>query len=35
LASHDKEIINSLGKRVVSLEEGKLIRDEEEGRFIV
>lgn len=35
LASHDKEIINSLGKRVVSLEEGKLIRDEQEGRFIV
>jgi cell division transport system ATP-binding protein len=35
LASHDKEIINSLGKRVISIEKGKIIRDEEEGRFIV
>jgi len=35
LASHDKEVINSLGKRVVSLEKGKLVRDEEEGKFIV
>ena len=35
LASHDKEIINSLGKRVVSLENGVILRDEEEGRFIV
>ncbi len=35
LASHDKDIINSLGKRVVSLENGKIIRDEKEGRFIV
>ncbi|TRZ79713.1 ATP-binding cassette domain-containing protein [bacterium] len=35
LASHDKDIINSLGKRVVSLENGKVIRDEKEGRFIV
>ncbi|MFA6437366.1 MAG: ATP-binding cassette domain-containing protein [Candidatus Paceibacterota bacterium] len=35
LASHDKEIINSLGKRVISLEKGRVIRDEEEGRFIV
>jgi cell division transport system ATP-binding protein len=35
LASHDKEIINSLGKRVISLDKGKIVRDEEEGRFIV
>jgi len=35
LASHDKDIINSLGKRVVSLDNGRVIRDEQEGRFIV
>lgn len=35
LASHDKEIINSLGKRVISLENGRVIRDEQEGKFIV
>jgi len=35
LATHDKEIINTLGKRVVTLEEGRIIRDEEKGRFIL
>ena len=30
LASHDKEIINSLGKRVVSIEKGRVVRDEQE-----
>lgn len=33
LATHDKEIINSLGKRVITLQEGRVIRDEERGRF--
>jgi len=35
LATHDKEIINSLKKRVITLEDGKIIRDEERGRFIL
>jgi len=35
LSTHNKEIINSLGKRVISLEEGRVIRDEPEGRFIL
>ena len=35
LATHDREIINALGKRVVSLDRGRLIRDEENGRYIV
>ena len=35
LATHNKEIINSLAKRVITLEKGKLIRDEEKGRFIL
>jgi len=35
LATHDKEIINRLGKRVITLEKGKIIRDEEKGRFIL
>jgi len=34
LATHNKEIINSLGKRVITLEEGRVIRDEEKGRFV-
>lgn len=35
LASHGKDIINSLGKRVITLDEGRVIRDEERGRFIL
>ncbi len=35
LSTHDREIINKLGKRVITLENGKIIRDEEAGRFII
>lgn len=35
LATHDKEIINKLKKRVVTLEDGRITRDEEKGRFII
>lgn len=35
LATHNKEIINSLEKRVITLEGGRIIRDEEKGRFIL
>jgi len=35
LATHNKEIINLLGKRVISLDKGRVIRDEEKGRFIL
>tara|TARA_B100001971_G_scaffold207372_1_gene227444 strand:- start:877 stop:1557 length:681 start_codon:yes stop_codon:yes gene_type:complete len=35
LATHNREIINKLGKRVITLEEGKITRDEERGRFII
>jgi len=34
LATHNREIINSLEKRVITLEEGRVIRDEEKGRFV-
>ncbi len=35
LATHDKELINILKKRVITLEDGKVIRDEQKGRFIL
>ncbi|MGC9046809.1 MAG: cell division ATP-binding protein FtsE [Minisyncoccia bacterium] len=35
LATHSKEIINSLGRRVITLDKGKVIRDEENGRFML
>jgi len=35
LATHDREIINNLGRRVITLDKGKIIRDEEKGRYIL
>lgn len=35
LATHDMEVINRLGRRVVTLESGKILRDEPQGRFII
>lgn len=35
LATHDQDIINSLEKRVISLEEGRIIKDEAKGKFII
>ena len=35
LATHDKEIVNMLNKRVITLEDGIIIRDEENGRFVL
>jgi len=34
LATHNKEIIDELKKRVISLEKGKIVKDEERGRYI-
>jgi cell division transport system ATP-binding protein len=35
LATHDKEIINNIGKRVLTLDHGRMIRDEDPGRYIL
>lgn len=35
LATHDKEIVNQLEKRVVTLDRGKIIRDEAKGKYIL
>jgi cell division transport system ATP-binding protein len=35
LATHDREVINKLGKRVITVEKGRILRDEEAGRFII
>jgi cell division transport system ATP-binding protein len=35
LATHDREIINNLGKRVITFDKGRVIRDEERGRYIL
>jgi len=35
LSTHDKEIVNSIKKRVITVEDGKIIRDEENGMFFI
>jgi len=35
LTTHNKEVVNSLGQRVITLEEGKIVRDEKHGHFIL
>lgn len=35
LATHNKEVINRLGKRVLTIDQGRLIRDEQKGRFVI
>ncbi|MCL5733729.1 MAG: cell division ATP-binding protein FtsE [Patescibacteria group bacterium] len=35
LATHDKEIINKLERRVITLENGLVIRDEAQGKYIL
>jgi cell division transport system ATP-binding protein len=35
LATHNKDTINRLGKRVITIEDGRVIRDEEVGRFVL
>lgn len=36
LATHNREIVNSVGRRVISMEKGKVVRDQiEEGKYII
>ncbi|HEY4525525.1 MAG TPA: cell division ATP-binding protein FtsE [Candidatus Paceibacterota bacterium] len=35
LATHDKDVVNSLDKRVITLDQGRVIRDEEKGKYIL
>ena len=35
LSSHNKDVINKIKKRVITLDEGKIIRDDKEGRFVL
>ena len=35
LATHDKDVINSLEKRVITLDKGRVIRDEAKGKYIL
>ncbi|MEK7136316.1 MAG: cell division ATP-binding protein FtsE [Patescibacteria group bacterium] len=35
LTTHNKGVIDKLGKRVITLEKGKIIRDDKEGRYVI
>jgi len=35
LSTHDKEIVNTLGRRVITLENGVVTRDEEKGKYVL
>lgn len=35
LATHNKNVVDMLNTRVISLDSGRIIRDEEEGQFII
>jgi cell division transport system ATP-binding protein len=36
LATHNKDAVNSLGKRVITIEKGRIIRDDKnEGRYVI
>lgn len=35
LATHEKDIVNHLDKRVITLENGRVIRDEERGKYLL
>lgn len=35
LTTHNKGVIDKLGKRVITLEKGRLVRDDKEGRYVI
>lgn len=35
LATHNKDVVNRLRKRVVTLDNGQIIRDQERGRYVI
>lgn len=35
LLTHDREIVNRLGRRVITIEDGKIVRDESRGGFMI
>ena len=36
LATHNREVVNAIGKRVISIEKGKIVRDQvENGKYVI
>lgn len=35
LSTHNKDIVNNIQKRVITLDKGKILRDEKQGRYVI
>ncbi len=35
LTTHNKSVIDSIGKRVITLEKGKVVRDDKDGKYVI
>jgi cell division transport system ATP-binding protein len=35
LTTHNKGVIDSLGKRVLTMENGRIVRDDKQGRYVI
>jgi cell division transport system ATP-binding protein len=35
LTTHNKDVINALGRRVITIEKGRVVRDDKEGRYVL
>ena len=35
LTTHNKGVIDALGKRVITLDKGKIVRDDSKGKYIL
>lgn len=35
LASHNREVVNSVGKRVITMDKGKVVKDQEQGKYAI
>ncbi len=35
LTTHNKDVVDSLGSRVITLEKGKIIRDDKDGKYVI
>ena len=35
LVTHNKDIVNSIQRRVISIDNGRIIRDEEKGKYVL
>lgn len=35
LSTHNKDIVNNIQKRVITLDKGRILRDEKQGRYVI